>query len=465
MAGKILIVDDVATNRIVLKVKLSSARYDILQADTGAEALRIASQDRPDLILLNVQLAGMDGLETCRRLKRAPASAAIPVILVSNDALPATRLAALRAGADDLFVKPLDELVLLARMRSLLRNRETDAELQLHESTCRALGFAEANPAFDRPARIALVAPSRETGMAWRAALVRRMARDQLLLLTREEALALPQDRDLPDAYLLAADLTAPGEGLRLMSELRSRSGSRHAVICIALPDSARDTAAVALDLGASDLLPLDLGTSERADEAVLRLRAQLARKRVADRKRESVADGLRLAVTDPLTGLYNRRYAMPHLARIAERARQTGRSFAVMVLDLDRFKAINDTYGHAAGDCVLVKIAHRLGTNLREVDLLARIGGEEFLIALPDTTPEAAQIAADRIRRLVQDRPASLGAGCGTIPVTVSIGLAMGGPDHEPVEDLVARADQALLGAKVQGRNRIAISRHPDAA
>ncbi len=165
--------------------------------------------------------------------------------------------------------------------------------------------------------------------------------------------------------------------------------------------------------------------------------------------------------MTDPLTGLHNRRYALPHLARIAERAQTAGRQFAVMVLDLDRFKSINDTWGHGAGDAVLIEVAERLKSNLRAVDLIARIGGEEFLIALPDTTLEAAQATAERLRRVVGDRPVPLPNGNGSIPVTLSIGLALGAdPAAGSVEDLIGLADRALLGSKADGRNQVKVGR-----
>jgi len=467
MPGKILIVDDVATNRIVLKVKLSGARYETVQASTGEEALRQIAQESPDLVLLDVHLPDMNGIEICQRLKSAPATATLPVIVITAFPDPQTRIAALRAGADEFLVKPFDELVLLARLRSLMRTRETDEELQQRESTCHDLGFAEqALPDFALPARICLVAESREAAVSWKAALTRFLPHDSLYILDRDAALSAAAEPRSPDAYVIAADLSRPGEGLRLMSELRSRTLSRHAVICIALPEAARETAAVALDLGASDLLPARLSEPFAAEEAALRLRAQITRKRRHDQLRERVADGLRLALLDPLTGLYNRRYAMPHIARLAERAHLTGRHFAVMVLDIDRFKRVNDTYGHAAGDAALVEVARRLAMNLRQMDLVARVGGEEFLIAMPDTTLENARIAAERLCRVMEETPVALPDGR-AIPITVSIGLALGGggsASASRVDDLITCADHALLGSKAEGRNQVKIYRLPAA-
>jgi two-component system cell cycle response regulator len=461
MAGKILIVDSVATNRIVLKVKLTGACYETIQGATGETALRLARSERPDLILLDVQLPDINGIDVCRRLRADPLLRTIPVVMLGSSSDATTRIAALKAGADDFLAKPIDELLLLARLRSLLRARETDEELRLRESTCRALGFGESVTGFEPPARVALISSSRERAAGWRRALVPHLANVELAVMSRDEALAEAGGQAAPDGFIIDSNLSRAGDGLRLMSELRSRQASRHATVCIALEGALREAAAVALDLGASDLLPANLSRVEDAQEAALRLGAQLRRKAVADRQRSSVADGLRLAVTDPLTGLYNRRYALPHLARIADRARETGRQFAVMVLDLDRFKAVNDTWGHAAGDAVLVEIAARLTANLRDVDMVARIGGEEFLVAMPETTLEAARIAAERLCRLVEQDPVRLGDGITRISVTVSIGLAMGGGAAlaPGVEALMGEADRALLGSKAFGRNKVTVS------
>ena len=456
MGGKILIVDDVATNRIVLKVKLASAFYETVQASNGTEGLSLARQMRPDLILLDIELPDIGGIEVCERLKADPATRDIPVVMVTAFRDMNRKMQALRAGAEDVVWKPLDETVLLARLRSLLRARETTQQLGLRDSTYRELGFAEPAQSFAGQAVVALVAPRPDIAATWRRGLEPYLD-TRFVILDREAALGDRSRHPVPDVYVVAADLAGQSDGLMLMSELRSRATSRYSAVCVMLPPDGQNTAAMALDLGANDLIEAGADPEETAH----RIRTQIERKRQSDRLRESVAAGLRLAMTDPLTGLHNRRYALPHLARIAERAETAGRQFAVMVLDLDRFKAINDTFGHAAGDAVLVEVAERLKSNLRAVDLLARIGGEEFLVALPDTTPEAAQATAERLRRVIGERPIPLPKGEGNIPVTLSIGLAIGpGTERGSVDDLVNLADRALLGSKAEGRNLVTVGR-----
>ena len=476
MSGTILIVDDVATNRIVLKVKLAQACYETLQAETGEEALELARNYNPNLILLDLLLPEMDGIEVCRRLKSDPACRDIPVIMMTALSDIESRVRALEAGADEFMTKSHDEMMLPARIRSLLRARETENELQLRDTTWRELGFAEPAAGFERQGTVALVAASREEAMTWRRRLKPHLSAN-MVILDRQQALAItaiaepgstePGSAVAPDVFLIAAGLDDNGGGLQLMSELRSRSGTRHAAICILVQPEQNAAAVMALDLGANDLITA--GSDPR--EMALRLNTQLRRKDQADRLRASMRDGLRAAVVDPLTGLYNRRYAMPHVARIAERAQQTGRAFAVMILDLDRFKSVNDTWGHAVGDAVLVDVAARLRDNLRPIDMVARIGGEEFLVALPDTTLAQAEIAAERLRRVIDERPVPI-VGGPDVPVTISIGLALGGeirpnrgtgPESNrqlDVQSLIEQADHAMLIAKTDGRNQVIISR-----
>jgi two-component system, cell cycle response regulator len=455
--GKILIVDDISTNRIVLKVKLAAAYYETCQAATGADALRLAREITPDLILLDIRLPDMDGIAICAALKRDPATRAIPVVMVSATRDGDARIRALRAGAEDVFWKPFEDVVLLARLRSILRAREAEQELGMRHMTYRELGFAEPAAAFEHPATVVLISSDAAAAGRWKRDLDAGL-NGRTLVLCPDQALVELDEHLMPDAVVLAADLDRPGDGLRLMSELRSRRATRFTSVCVVVPKGALDLAAMALDLGANDII--ETGTAP--EEMVLRVQTQIARKRQHDRLRTSVEDGLKMAMTDPLTGLHNRRYALPHLARIARRARESGRNFAIMVLDLDRFKSVNDTWGHAAGDAVLVEVANRFRGNLRAVDLVARIGGEEFLVALPDISLEAAKLTAERLRRVIEETPVAM-SGDQPISVTMSIGLAMGGGadfTEAQVDGLVDCADRALMGAKSDGRNQVTVFR-----
>lgn len=459
MTGRLLIVDDLATNRIILKVKLNAACYETLQAATGAEALRLAHDELPRLIILDMMLPDMNGIEVCRRLRADPVTMHIPVVIITASADRQARLAALAAGADEFLTKPLNEVILLARLRALLRAREAEAELRLRSETWGALDLAEEKSPFDLPGRVALVARDPAIAMGWRAALAPHL-KERITLMTPSAALAEMPESAVPDFFLIDADLGAQGSGQRLIADLRARMPSRHAAMALVLPKADPEIAAMALDVGASDLIPLPLDPQEVA----LRIGLHVARKQRADKLRQAVSDGLRMAVTDSLTGLYNRRYALAHLDRIAERAKTTGQRFAVMLLDLDRFKSVNDTFGHGAGDTVLESVAKRLRDNLRPSDLLARIGGEEFLVVLPDTSLAAARIAAERLCRVIAETPIALPSHQTTIPITISVGLALGpalpGDGTEsPARLVLARADAALLAAKSDGRNQVTVA------
>ena len=165
------------------------------------------------------------------------------------------------------------------------------------------------------------------------------------------------------------------------------------------------------------------------------------------------------MALTDELTGLYNRRYVSAHLGELVARlAEGGGAGTAVMLLDIDHFKLVNDRYGHPAGDEVLRELAGRVLRQVRSVDLVGRLGGEEFIVVTPETNLAGAIVVAERIRAAVAGEPFVLHDGAGVLPVTISIGVAVtAGADDKP-ETLLKRADDALYDAKNAGRNRVVI-------
>ena len=469
MAGRILIADGVATNRITMKVRLVSACYEVAATGSGREALALMGGTRPQVVLVGACLPDMTPAELCAAI-RAAAGPDLPVIVQARG--PA-RIEALRAGASALVEGTGDELTLLARIRGLMRaGPQPEAEP--------APGLAEPATPFlaDPRPRAMFVADQPLTAMGWRHALQGRLD-FSIALGDPERALAEAARGRVPDLYLIAADIEQPGDGLRLLSELRSRPLSRDAAFVIVLRPERADLTAVALDLGAGDVLPADLAAPPVATEAAIRLEAQLARKREADQRRAETRRSVLWAMTDPLTGLYNRRYALPRLAEMLASARGRGAPLAVAVIDLDRFKLVNDRHGHAAGDAVLVAVSARLAAAVPPGALVARIGGEEFLAVLPDCDARAARLAGERMRHAVMESPVPVPGSEAGLGVTISAGVAVieapewpqwlagqhaAGPDPGP-DRLLARADQALLSAKSVGRNRIVMARTPLAA
>ncbi|SEW10883.1 response regulator receiver modulated diguanylate cyclase [Aliiroseovarius sediminilitoris] len=454
MSERILIADDLATNRIVLKVKLTVACYEVIQTDRCDEVAALARDVQPDLIILGRGRTECS-LSTCRALKADPTLGAIPIIMVSDQDDQRARLEAIMAGADDVFSKPLNEATLMAMVRNLIRARGADSEVMRRRELSRDFGCAEAPALFARHARVALIAPDAETGIYWRMHLATEI-RHRIDIMTQSQALEdVGATGNVPDAFVIASTLNETSDGLRLVSELRSRQTTRHSVIVVQDCGETPSPSSMALDLGANAVLRPGFD----ARELSLRLTRLLARKFEGDDLRKNFDTNLALALRDPLTGLHNRRFAQSYLDRLEREAQLKDQPYAIMVLDLDRFKSINDRFGHPVGDDVLVEVSKRLKTNLRDMDLLARYGGEEFLIALPGVTRRQAQTMAERLRHAVGDRPIASGGVPKGIDVTLSIGVAVSSDaprSASSAHELLQFADQALYRAKSDGRNQV---------
>ena len=216
------------------------------------------------------------------------------------------------------------------------------------------------------------------------------------------------------------------------------------AIVMVSPPGLDRATALQAIRRGIVDFLVEPVADGE------LLARVEAAG-RTKDLQHELMAQGARLEALlreDALTGLLNRRAILTQLAGMVSGARRHGHPLSIAVCDIDHFKRVNDTHGHQAGDEVLVGVAHAMGTHLRQEDQLGRLGGEEFLVLLPDTDADAAMAVAERMREEVAHAAMP-------VPVTVSIGIATW-EDAETPEAFLARADEALYAAKDAGRDRV---------
>ena len=449
MPARVLVVDDIELNVKLLEAMLSSEYFDVLSASDGPAALAVAAAELPDVVLLDVMMPRMDGFEVCRRLKADPRTKDIPIVLVTALSDSANRLRGLSAGADEFLTKPVNDIALFARVRSLVRLKRLMDEWRLREEICGRFGGGEEGVEKPGPARILLLEEDAFAAAAV-AATLRPLASELIRAATCAEAQVLLD----AETELIIASLSAPdGDPLRIVSHCRATEAHRQ--LPILLIAEARDLARLAkgLDLGANDYLvrPVD------GNELMARTAAQIRRKRLQDRLNDNYQRSLSLALTDELTGLHNRRYLLAHLDELIERARRDRTGVALLLFDIDHFKTVNDNYGHAAGDAVLRELAARAVKTVRSADLVARLGGEEFAVVMPETELSVAVSVAERLRAAVAGEPFAIGAVDHRLTVTISIGVTVAINVADSRELLLKRADDALYSAKAAGRNRVA--------
>jgi two-component system cell cycle response regulator len=452
VTARVLIVDDIAANLRLLEAKLLNEYYEVAVAASGEEALAAVPRWMPDVVLLDVMMPRMDGYEVCRRLKADPATAHVPVVMVTALTDQAERVRGLEAGADDFLSKPVDDATLFARLRALLRVKQVLDAWRLRAETARDLGFEP------QPDPSSSVAGSRallvNADPAETAAIAEVLRLDGLEVQAGSEPAeawkALPGA--LPDIVLLSLTVAA-GDALRLASRLRAEAATRDVPLLLIGDAAQKGLVLRGFDLGANDhvLRPVD------PNELRARVRNQIRRKRYQERLRADLDRSLEMAVTDPLTGLRNRRYTRRHLEGVL---RQGGA--AVLLLDVDRFKAVNDTHGHAAGDIVLREVAQRLSAHVRASDVVARYGGEEFLVVMAGASAEEAEVVAERLRAAICASPMDLDGR--PLHVTASVGIAVGEAGTAP-DMLLGIADAALYRAKGKGRNQVESAARRDSA
>lgn len=451
MSARVLVVDDILPNVKLLEAKLSSEYYDVLTATNGLEALEKVSTQSPDIVLLDVMMPGMDGFEVCSRIKSDPATAHIPVVMVTALTDSSDRIKGLEAGADDFLSKPLNDTALMSRVRSLVRLKMTVDEWRVRENTATQLGVVDtAANAMNEPvenARILVIEDQSYESKKF----VEGLSVDSDIVIIAETGVEAMAKVGESDYDLLAVSLNLKNEdGLRLCSHLRSSERTRSIPILMIANEEDMPRIAHGLEIGAHDyiLRPVD------RNELLARVRTQVRRKRFQQRLRSNFELSLSMALTDSLTGLYNRRYFEVHLQKLLQKNQQSKKAMAVLMMDIDHFKSINDTHGHAVGDEILKIFARRVQDSLRSFDLVARLGGEEFVVILPDISTDMAYFIAERLRKMIAEEPFACGAAGGKVNVTTSIGATIVDGTDATMEQVLKRADDALYQAKEDGRN-----------
>jgi two-component system cell cycle response regulator len=452
MTARVLVVDDIPANVRLLEARLSAEYFEVLTAGGGQAALDICERERVDVILLDVMMPGMDGFETCRRLKANPKTHHIPVVLVTALDQTSDKVRGLEGGADDFLTKPVDEIALVTRVRNLARLKTLTDEMFMRALTGRQMGLSED--------AAVLKALSAERGRVLIVDDDVRSAKRMANWLSAVHQPVIATDPQLALAELAANEfdllivsLTLEGaDGLRLCSQTRSTDRTRHLPIIVLVEPGNEARLLRALDMGVNDYImrPVD------ENELLARARTQVKRKRYSDHLRNRLEQSIEASVIDPLTGLHNRRYMETHLLTLVEEARRSNRSLSVLLADIDHFKKVNDTYGHDAGDAVLKEFSTRFMRNTRGIDLACRYGGEEFLIIMPDTPLTRAYQIGERLRASIAGEAFGISPGV-EIHLTASVGLATLEREDDTPETVFRRADMALFDAKRCGRNQVA--------
>lgn len=453
MTARVLVVDDVEPNLKLLEARLTADYFEVVTATSGPDALEIVEQEQCDIVLLDVMMPGMDGFEVCRRIKRSPTAHHVPVVMVTALDQPEDRVRGLEAGADDFLTKPVSDVALVARVRSLARLKYATDELRMRAAASR-------HSAIEDP----LAAAVQVSGEGGRILIVddRASSHERIAAALKDRHVVEVEERPQESLFRLAdaefdVVLVSMGidnfDALRLCSQIRALDRTRNLPILV-ISDPDDDSRLLrGFDLGVNDYVrrPVD------RNELIARVATQVKRKRYGEKLRDNVQLSVAMAMTDPLTGLHNRRYMESHLATLVDQTGHRGRALSVLVLDLDGFKQVNDAHGHDVGDHVLREFAARLRRTVRGVDLACRLGGEEFVVIMPETDLAQAARVGERIRGAVAGEPFLIEQENLRLPITTSVGIAALDGAEDTAMALLKRADAALYSAKREGRNRVA--------
>ncbi len=453
MSARILVVDDLLPNVRLLQAKLESEYYDVITASNGKEALNVMATTPPDIVLLDVMMPEMDGFETCRRIKRNPKTADTPVVMVTALSDVNDRVEGLNAGADDFLTKPINDLALFARIRSLVRLKNMTDELKLRDKTGEEFGLSEVDLNKIRnvtTANILLIDDNPTQAAQISDKLTARNMKVTIIAAPKEGVRA--SEKGNFDVIIVNSEV-AGNDGLHLCSHLRSQEKTKSTPLLIIIEDDNTDILIKSLDMGINDYLlaPID------GNEVVARVNIQTRRKRYQDALQATREESLSMAILDKLTKVYNRHYLDIHLLKILEASLENHKPLSVLMIDIDHFKNVNDTYGHLSGDEILKQLPERVLKNIRATDLIARFGGEEFAVILPDANLKQAAEVAERIRKSIDKTNFNISVEPKNIHCTVSIGAAVIIPG-DTVASLLARADKGLYHVKNTGRNKVAV-------
>lgn len=448
MSAKILIVDDLESNIKLLEAKLTNNYYEVFTASNGFDALKILDYETIDIILLDVMMPEIDGFQICRRIKANPKTSNIPVIMVTALSGLEDRIKGLNAGADDFITKPIVDVSLFARIRSYTRLKSLIDEI--YKKGEDGIQFIESHNEYDclKDANVLLI----DDDLIQCNSIKSILKSSNITEVDLDQEIDSYLNMDL-DIVIISSQLEDIDE-LRIAARILNNEITQNTPIIIIIEEDDNELLVKALDLGISDYVI----SPPNKEELQLRVKTQIRRKKFQDAIKSNVLNNVTLANIDSLTGLYNRRFFDNQALKYLNESKHSKYPLSLIIIDLDDFKKINDNYGHLFGDEVLKETAQRLKKSIRSDDILARFGGEEFILLLPKTGIDTACIIAERIRLNIENTPYNDPFDLDKRMVeTASFGVSSY-ISEERIKDFISRADKALYRAKQQGKNKVVI-------
>lgn len=463
---RVLVVDDSPTIRRRVVETLETRAYDITEASSGEEALEITLRQPFDLVVSDIEMEDITGVQLCRVLRGDPGMADIAFILLTAATEIQTRFWGRKAGADVYLAKEEMDAKLLPAIDALMKGR---SPRDSRSPTLTGTPLGRVSAVLDHHLFDVVVQSEVRRLMNY---VNDRVEFGERVLALASEVIGCPYlvlhllGPEGPTYSILARGPWPKGNDLPGLAALGIPEQSLSATRTTIAPDPKFGSGEHAL-AGRSESYEIRVGDEKLG---VLQVFGGSGVCADADlRSTQLVADALGvvvkslflieetqlLALTDGLTGLYNRRHATKRLEEEIARARRNNKGLCVAMCDVDHFKAINDEFGHGAGDRVLQQIANSLTEYVRRNDIVARWGGEEFLVIFSEIKLTAARIVAERLRGRLANTPQVEG---GPEQISVSIGLSMLRPGLT-ADALIEQADQALYRAKARGRNRVEVA------
>jgi len=456
MFGKILIVDDSLLQIKILEKKLVSEYYNVVTANSGEEALEKLETEKPDLIMLDVMMGGINGFETCKKIKSNLKTFHVPVLIITSLIDEESKIQGLEAGADDILTKPIDDIALFARVNSLLRLKMMAEQWIMQETELkdRDIDSNHLDIYFGKKCKYShvMVYASCDKESYELAKPLKEKGYKVAYTKSDSDAEYFVKERDL-DLIIISLSIGID-KALRFSSGLRSVERTKKTPILIIGNEDDEAAFIKALEIGCNDYIsrPFD------NHEYLARVYIQLKKNKYQQQLEENYQKSLSLASTDELTGLANRRALHTYMKNILVNMKDKSQNVAIMMLDIDHFKGVNDTYGHKVGDEVLVEFSQRIKESLRDFDMVARYGGDEFIAIVPYIDERTALEVAERVRISVAKTPFAITVDPYKLNIQISIGISLDNDFTLDPDEIIEKADKSLYEAKECGKNTVCI-------